>query len=49
MSEVEALEDTGQKRLILVFGEHPKYDAQFIADAAQTVYKVKRAMAKYVA
>ncbi|QQS50195.1 MAG: [FeFe] hydrogenase H-cluster radical SAM maturase HydG [Bacteroidota bacterium] len=42
VSEVEALEDTGQKRLILVFGEHPKYDAQFIADAAQTVYKVKK-------
>lgn len=42
VSEVEALEDTGQKRLILVFGEHPKYDAQFIADAAKTVYKVKK-------
>ncbi len=42
VSEVEALEDTGQKRLILVFGEHPKYNAQFIADAAQTVYKVKK-------
>ncbi len=40
--EVEALEDNGQKRLILVFGEHPKYNAQFIAEAAQTVYRVKK-------
>ncbi len=40
--EVEALEETGQKRLILVFGEHPKYDAQFIADSARTVYEVKK-------
>lgn len=42
VKEVEALEDTGQKRLILVFGEHPKYDADFIADAARTVYAVKK-------
>ena len=27
VSQVIALENTGQKRLILVFGEHPKYDA----------------------
>lgn len=40
--EVEALEDNGQKRLILVFGEHPKYNADFIAEAARTVYKVKK-------
>jgi 2-iminoacetate synthase len=40
--EVEALEDQGQKRLILVFGEHPDYSAQFIADAARTVYAVKK-------
>jgi 2-iminoacetate synthase len=42
IQEVEALEDNGQKRLILVFGEHPKYNAQFIADAARTVYSVKK-------
>lgn len=41
ISQVKALEDTGQKRLILVFGEHPKYDAKFIADAVRTVYSVK--------
>ncbi|MBN1117699.1 MAG: [FeFe] hydrogenase H-cluster radical SAM maturase HydG [Bacteroidales bacterium] len=42
VSEVEALEDTGQKRLILVFGEHPKYSADFIAEATKTVYSVKK-------
>ena len=29
--EVEALEDNGQKRLILVYGEHPDYSAEYIA------------------
>ena len=42
ISEVEMLEDTGQKRLILVFGEHPKYNAGFIADTVRSVYKVKK-------
>jgi 2-iminoacetate synthase len=42
ISEVEALEDQGQKRLILVFGEHPDYSPQFIADAAKTVYSVRK-------
>ncbi len=41
VAQVKALEDTGQKRLILVFGEHPKYDAKFIADSVRTVYSVK--------
>jgi 2-iminoacetate synthase len=40
--EVEALEDQGQKRLILVFGEHPDYSPQFIADAVRTVYAVRK-------
>ncbi len=40
--EVEALEDNGQKRLILVYGEHPEYDADFIAHTVKTVYKVKK-------
>ena len=39
--EVKALEDAGQKRLILVFGEHPEYSAEFIADTIQTVYRVR--------
>jgi len=42
IQEVEALEDQGQKRLILVFGEHPDYTPQFMADAARTVYSVKK-------
>ena len=42
IEQVEQLEDNGHKRLILVFGEHPKYDAKFIADSVRTVYKVKK-------
>ncbi|MBN2485225.1 MAG: [FeFe] hydrogenase H-cluster radical SAM maturase HydG [Bacteroidales bacterium] len=42
IKEVEALEDNGQKRLILVFGEHPKYNAEFIAETARTVYSIKK-------
>jgi 2-iminoacetate synthase len=40
--EVEMLEEMGQKRLILVYGEHPKYTPEFIADTVRTVYKVKK-------
>ena len=29
IQEVEALEDNGQKRLILVYGEHPDYTPEF--------------------
>ena len=36
--EVEALEDNGQKRLILVYGEHPEYDPDYIAQTVRTVY-----------
>jgi len=39
--EVEQLEDMGQKRLILVYGEHPRYTPEFIADTVRTVYQVK--------
>ena len=42
ISNVEALEDTGQKRLILVFGEHPDYSPEYIADTVRTVYGVKK-------
>jgi 2-iminoacetate synthase len=41
-AQVEALEDKGHKRLILVFGEHPKYDAEFIAGTVRQVYEVQR-------
>lgn len=40
--EVEALEDNGQKRLILVYGEHRDYSPEFIAHTARTVYSVKK-------
>jgi 2-iminoacetate synthase len=36
--QVLQLEAAGQKRLILVFGEHPQYDADFIAESVRTVY-----------
>ncbi len=41
IEEVRALEDAGHKRLILVYGEHPKYNAKFIAESVKTVYSVK--------
>ncbi|MDP6635178.1 MAG: [FeFe] hydrogenase H-cluster radical SAM maturase HydG [Phycisphaerae bacterium] len=37
-AEVTALEDRGHKRLILVFGEHPRYDAEFMARTVRQVY-----------
>ncbi|QBG47109.1 [FeFe] hydrogenase H-cluster radical SAM maturase HydG [Verrucomicrobia bacterium S94] len=42
VAEVEALEDLGHKRLIMVYGEHPKYDAQYIHDTVKAVYAVKK-------
>ncbi len=41
IQEVKALEDNGQKRLILVYGEHKKYSPEFIAESVKTVYSVK--------
>jgi 2-iminoacetate synthase len=41
VAQVKALEDKGQKRLILVYGEHPTYDAHFIAETVWIVYSVK--------
>lgn len=39
--QVEILESKGHKRLILVYGEHPDYDADFIAETMRTVYDTK--------
>ena len=39
--QVEALENRGHKRIILVFGEHPRYSPQFIADCVREVYSVR--------
>ncbi len=41
IDQVMSLEDDGHKRLILVYGEHPKYTPDFIADTVRTVYSVK--------
>ncbi len=40
--EIESLEDVGQKRLILVFGEHAQYNPAFIANAVRVAYSVKK-------
>jgi len=42
VTEVEALEDNGQKRLILVYGEHPDYSPEYIAHTVKLVYGVKK-------
>lgn len=42
VKEVEALEDNGQKRLILVYGEHPDYSPEYIAHTVRLVYGVKK-------
>lgn len=42
VKEVEALEDNGQKRLILVYGEHPDYSPEYIAHSVKLVYGVKK-------
>jgi len=39
--QVAALEEKGHKRLILVFGEHQAYDAEFIARSVRTVYETR--------
>jgi 2-iminoacetate synthase len=39
--QVAAMVGKGHKRIIIVFGEHPTYDAEFIADCVRTVYTVK--------
>lgn len=41
VNETKALVDVGHKRLIMVYGEHPKYDARYIADTVETVYATK--------
>ena len=39
--EVEQLEKEGHKRLILVFGEHPNYTPDFIAESVRKCYEIK--------
>jgi 2-iminoacetate synthase len=39
--EVTAMEDRGHKRMIIVFGESPQYDANFIAACVREIYAVR--------
>jgi len=39
--QVTAMEAQGHKRLIVVFGEHPRYDADFIATCIRDIYDVR--------
>lgn len=41
IAETKSLVETGHKRLIMVYGEHPNYSPEFIADTVQTVYDTK--------
>lgn len=41
IQEIKALEDNGQKRLILVYGEHADYSPEYIAHTAKLAYSVK--------
>lgn len=40
-AQTVALENVGHKRLIMVYGEHPDYDADYISDTVRKVYETK--------
>ncbi|MDP4184530.1 MAG: [FeFe] hydrogenase H-cluster radical SAM maturase HydG [Bacteroidota bacterium] len=40
--ETEVVLDEGHKRMILVYGEHPRSDVDYMADTIRTVYSVER-------
>lgn len=40
-AETRALINAGHKRLIMVYGEHPLSDADYIAESLKTVYSIK--------
>lgn len=42
INEIEALEENGQKRLVLVYGEHKNYTPEYIADTVKLAYSVKK-------
>lgn len=42
IANVQALEEHGQKRIILVFGEHHTYSPGFIAETVKTVYDTRK-------
>ena len=37
-AQVAALQNKGHKRLIVVFGEHPRYNPEYIAETVRTIY-----------
>lgn len=41
IENVKALQENGHKRLILVFGEHSSYNADYIANTVKKVYQIK--------
>lgn len=43
IKEIEALEENGQKRLVLVYGEHNDYSPEYIAHTVKVAYSVKKA------
>lgn len=42
IKEVEALQANGQKRLVLVYGEHVDYSPEYIANTVKVAYDVKK-------
>jgi 2-iminoacetate synthase len=42
INEIEALEESGQKRLVLVYGEHKDYSPEYIAHTVKIAYSVKK-------
>ena len=42
INEIEALEDNGQKRLVMVYGEHKEYSPEYIAHTVKLAYSVKK-------
>lgn len=42
VAEITNLEDCGHKRLILVYGEAPKYTPEYIAECVRTCYTTKK-------
>ncbi len=42
IQEIESLEDNGQKRLVLVYGEHEQYNPEYIAHTVKLAYQVKK-------
>jgi 2-iminoacetate synthase len=42
VKETESVLNTGHKRMIMVYGEHPKSDINYIVDTVKAVYSVER-------